>query len=162
MMSSPRQIPPSRRHAGFTLIELIVVIVILGILAATALPKFASLGGDARVASLQAAKGALSASAAMIHGKSLVRPADTSIGVEGTVVEIVNGYPKATRAFALAAGLNDSDYLIEENKDELTVTPRSVADNPALAATCFISYAAPTGSGQPPVLQLAADPLVCE
>lgn len=61
-----------RRHAGFTLIELVVVIVILGILAASAAPKFMDLQSDARAASMQGLKGAINSAVRMANTKALM------------------------------------------------------------------------------------------
>ena len=68
------------KQEGFTLIELIVVIVILGILAVTAAPKFIDLQGDARASALQGLAGAMKGAATLVHGKALVANKVSSSG----------------------------------------------------------------------------------
>lgn len=85
-----------KRQGGFTLIELVVVIVILGILAVTAAPKFLNLQGDARASSLQGLKGAMSGAAGIVYGKAAIEGKEGStVAVDIDDISTKYGYPVA-------------------------------------------------------------------
>lgn len=82
------------RIKGFTLIELIVVIVLLAVLAATALPKFINLSDDAHLAIAQNTRGNLKSAVSMIHLKAITQGQPTSLTLNGITLNLtLKGWP---------------------------------------------------------------------
>lgn len=151
-----------KKQQGFTLIELIMVIVILGILSAFALPRFADLSGNAETASLEGALGSMKSASAIIHASALANNQTGATGevtLEGDAFALVQGYPDAGGAGSIdgtagngfgvlaASGISATDY---------TVTYDAGAASNAAATTVMITIAAPAAEAECVIYEEAA------
>ena len=134
---------------GFTLIELIVVIVILGILAAFAIPRFVNLQNDARRSVLQGISGSLQAASALAYIKALVsNPVQTGssgtisvpgAGTNGTVA-LAYGYPTGASISTMLQ--STTNFGVKASSTQATFWPTSAGNS----AGCEVVYTAANSS----------------
>ena len=148
-----------KRSAGFTLIELVIVIIILGILAVTAAPKFLNLQGDAREATLKGMKAAMESSASIVYSKAVIKGLETapsgSVSSGDSTITIANGYPTADEdGIGATLDISAGDWTAP------SVAGKTYTIAPAGApSSCTVTYTE-ADSGKRPVVT-AADASKC-
>lgn len=141
-----------KKQAGFTLIELVVVITILSILTAIALPRFAALQTEARMAKMNGALASIKAAAVLAHSIQLAQNLNpnSAVTMEGPAgnIAMANGYPTtALASIGRAAGLVDDAgnaipgfVPVATSATVFTVTPDAGHPN------CWVTYTVPNGT----------------
>lgn len=135
---------------GFTLIELVVVITILGILAAFAIPKFIALDTQARIATVNGLAGTVKSAAALARSYSMVNNGQPVV-MEGVTVTMLNNYPDSVLAGIPNAinGITNADFTYAPGATGAVGTwTRAGATAPL---TCTVTYLPAAANGSPVV-----------
>ncbi len=138
-----------KAQKGFTLIELVVVITILGILAAFAFPRFAALEVEARIATIKGLEGSIRSAATLAHSMSLVLGSPATVLMEGNNIDMTNGYP-ATSATGIETTLVDTTGFAYT-----VATGLFTKDGATAPLTCSVTYVESTAANLPPTISTA-------
>ncbi|MBR9729061.1 type II secretion system protein [Shewanella intestini] len=172
-----------KKQQGFTLIELVVVIIILGILAVVAAPKFINLQGDARVSALNGFKAAIQGANTLVYSKAAIagkekEPATTiDIGSGSADLNIAYGYTFATQAdleramdvtFDSVTDISDAAEIAASGTNDWVIQIGTGADagvafiiQRGAPTTCNFSYKQPTASNLLPEYSTVPDASAC-
>ena len=146
-------------QAGFTLIELIVVIVILGVLAAFALPRFVKLQSDARASVAEQLYGSIQSADSLVYRKALVTgvagapTASVPIG-QGITVDTIYGYPDAS-SNGIGQALQDTGGLLTLYALSPGGTATFRVNGATNADACQVTYTPPGSASAAPVVSKA-------
>jgi MSHA pilin protein MshA len=136
---------------GFTLIELVVVITILGILAAFAIPKFIALDTQARSATVNALAGTVKSAAALARSLGMATGNPAIVVMEGSNVAMLNNYPDSPlTGIPNAVNVSATDFTYAPGASGAPgVWTRVGSPTPA---TCIVTYTPATAGGLPPTV----------
>ena len=158
-----------KKTAGFTLIELVIVIVILGILGAVAAPRFLNLQGDAYGANVKSLAASLQSGATLSHTKAILdgKDGETSTNVAGySDVTFKFGFPQASKTNSgilgtLQAMPSDTDYEIttEGTSPDFTavVLQPQARKQTGTIDKCFVKYTAAVDKDTPAKVEFNND-----
>ena len=148
---------------GFTLIELVAVIVLLGVLAVTALPRFMDLRGDARQAVMESMQGSLQGAATQVYAKALIQDSlarEDTVDDNGTLIDTRFGYPVANNVGNQDIGdlidlqANGSGIIWQDGGDSRRrVGYDTDGDGQVTDDGCYIQYRYATAAGNQPTIQ---------
>ena len=151
----------ARRHAGFTLVELVVVIVILGVLSAVALPRFTEFRSQSVAAATQALGGAVRSASAHAHlqcvlQSSICNPTSGTyaISIEGRSFQIWNGYVDAganMNAGEIDMLVSSTDFTVSVRSGNTTQWSHPSARDPT---TCNVQYIEALVAGSTPQISV--------
>lgn len=141
-----------KKSQGFTLIELVIVIVILGILGAVAAPKFLNLQGDAYKANVNALKNSVQSAATLANAKATLQGKEkiSPVTIEGIEVAFSGGFPAASSEGIIlmlqdsesfnSDAESDSAYIIKAEKNTLSIAPRNRGIQTLEGEKCQVEY----------------------